>query len=111
MAYKNDADKKAAARRHYEENKEQYYARRTANRDKVRGLLREAKAQPCSDCGIQYPYYVMQFDHLPGFEKTVNPSQLPNHGSVKKFQEEIAKCEVVCANCHAERTHVRSLLV
>ena len=111
MAYKNDADKKKAAHEHYKANKEQYYARRTANRDRVRELLREAKAKPCADCGIQYPYYVMQFDHLPGFEKTVTPSQLPNIGSVRRFKEEVAKCEVVCANCHAERTYTRSLLV
>ena len=31
--------------------------------------------------------------------------------SLARLMAEIAKCEVVCANCHAERTHKRRVLV
>lgn len=68
-------------------------------------IIREAKDRPCADCGVQYPYYVMQFDHVRG-EKKFNLGGGWNN-SIEAIQEEIAKCDVVCANCHAERTYQR----
>ena len=68
-------------------------------------IIREAKDKPCSDCGVQYPYYVMQFDHVRG-EKKFNIGQGWNN-SIQALTEEIAKCDIVCANCHAERTYQR----
>lgn len=61
------------------------------------------KNKPCADCGIQYPPYVMDFDHRPGEVK------MENVGAMSRFSEEaiaaeIAKCDLVCANCHRERT-------
>jgi len=46
----------------------------------------------------------MQFDHLSDKEFVLAKARL---FSKKKILEEIHKCEVVCANCHAERTHKR----
>ena len=63
------------------------------------------KDRPCADCGIQYPSWVMQFDHVRG-EKKFDIAQASS-ASEKRLLEEIAKCEVVCANCHAERTYDR----
>jgi hypothetical protein len=60
-----------------------------------------AKDVPCADCGVKYPTCVMQFDHVRG-EKKFNIG-----GGVRGISSiiaEIAKCEVVCANCHALRT-------
>lgn len=66
------------------------------------------KEGPCTDCGGSFPPYVMDFDHLPGTKKTLAVSYLANHGSGKaKLLAEIAKCELVCANCHRIRTHTR----
>lgn len=63
---------------------------------------------PCTDCGLHYPYYVMHFDHLG--DKTHKVSRLANAGaSIDRLKLEIAKCELVCANCHAIRTHERRL--
>jgi len=70
-------------------------------------IIREAKDRPCADCGVQYPYYVMQFDHVRG-EKKFNLGGGWNN-SIEAIQEEIAKCDVVCANCHAERTYQRMI--
>jgi hypothetical protein len=47
---------------------------------------------------------VMQWDHLPGFEKAGNVSDFARKHNRGKVLEEIAKCELVCANCHAIRT-------
>jgi len=53
---------------------------------------------------------VFEFDHLPGSEKANNVSWLAKMGrSVEKLMAEIAKCEVVCANCHRIRTHSGTL--
>lgn len=74
-----------------------------ATRDNVRRVLREAKSKPCADCGQIYPHYVMDFDHVRGSKK----SCLAKVRSVKLAESEMLKCEVVCANCHRERTYRR----
>ena len=50
----------------------------------------------------------MQWDHLPGFEKRANVADLVKRSLKKQAEEEIKKCELVCANCHAIRTHNRA---
>lgn len=70
--------------------------------DKKRKIIREAKNVPCTDCGKRYPYYVMDFDHIRG--EKVNDIACLITSSVEVIKKEIAKCEVVCANCHRERT-------
>jgi hypothetical protein len=72
-----------------------------------REIIREAKKAPCADCGIPYPYYVMQFDHRDGAQKSFNIGQIGPTCSRERLLAEIAKCDVVCGNCHAERTHQR----
>jgi hypothetical protein len=61
---------------------------------------------PCMDCKISYPYYMMDFDHVRG-TKQANVAELINTLSKKRLDEEIAKCEIVCSNCHRSRTYIR----
>lgn len=49
----------------------------------------------------------MQWDHLPGQEKLGEISRLST-GARAVILREIAKCELVCANCHALRTARRA---
>jgi len=71
--------------------------------------LRDLKEKtPCVDCKINYPYYVMDFDHVRG-KKHANVMELVTTLSKKKIDEELAKCEIVCSNCHRVRTHLRKL--
>jgi hypothetical protein len=70
-------------------------------------FVRKAKAKPCVDCGIQYPYYVMQFDHVRGKKQHGMTAFRNRLHSLATIEKEIAKCEVVCANCHAVRTWKR----
>lgn len=76
-------------------------------RSKLRRYVQQIKQEnPCTDCGENYPYYVMDFDHLG--DKSFDISRL--HGKVSTIeglQKEIDKCELVCANCHRFRTHAR----
>ena len=71
--------------------------------------LRDLKTKtPCIDCGINYPYYVMDFDHVRGV-KQANVMELVSTLSKKRIDLEIAKCEIVCSNCHRIRTHMRRM--
>jgi hypothetical protein len=51
----------------------------------------------------------MDFDHREGEEKLFAVSAGGNKVRLSQSQllAEIAKCDVVCANCHRERTHRR----
>ena len=60
--------------------------------------------RPCTDCGGRFPAAAMQWDHLPGSEKAADVANLLRRSSKARILEEIAKCELVCANCHATRT-------
>jgi hypothetical protein len=109
MAYKNPNDPRRliSGRKHYLKNKDKYIANAIAAKNKLRAYIRQKKAKPCTDCGIEYPYYVMQFDHLR--DKKYHISNLVNSNNLKKLEDELAKCEVVCANCHAVRTFHRGV--
>jgi len=69
--------------------------------------IAKAKSKPCMDCGVEYPPYVMHFDHVRG-EKSRILSHMKTY-SVGRIQQEIDKCDVVCSNCHAERTERRRI--
>ena len=77
---------------------------RLKNRPKRIALIREAKNKPCMDCGVSYPHYVMDFDHKTD-KKFLIGRQVHSTTAVSKILEEIAKCDIVCSNCHRERTH------
>lgn len=70
-------------------------------------IIHAAKSVPCADCGVGYPVYVMQFDHLDPAAKEFNIGVIGPTASRSRLIAEIAKCDVVCANCHAERTYQR----
>jgi hypothetical protein len=66
------------------------------------------KTGPCGDCGLCYHPAAMQWDHLPLYDKVDCVSNLMRTSRGRqKVIEEIAKCELVCANCHAIRTWTR----
>ena len=96
----------------------------TPRQEAIRELaetLHDAKDGPCADCGRQYPIHVMQLDHRPGSGKRFHVSDplwgKPSPGldaavaelgsAFAALRAEIAKCDRVCANCHAERTFRR----
>jgi len=91
---------------HYQANKEYYFRKkRELSKKTYTDIILPAKAVPCTDCGQSYPPYVMDFDHMR--DKEFNIAVDFARFSKKKLMEEIAKCEVVCSNCHRIRTHVR----
>lgn len=113
MPYKDPVQQKAAQRRHYEQNKAKMIARSTQwkrdQRQKMRAIFNEAKSQPCADCGHTYPPYIMDFDHVRGTKECNVGNMITRAVSLARLYAEIDKCEVVCSNCHRERTHQRRI--
>ncbi len=66
-------------------------------------IIWEAKNRPCADCGGWFNRWQMQFDHIKG-NKRFNIGGSYTR-SIKDLVTEINKCEIVCANCHADRTY------
>ena len=55
----------------------------------------------CSKCGYRKHGAALHFNHLNPEEKKMNVSKCRTFPSAK---EEMRKCEILCANCHAEKT-------
>lgn len=86
------------------------YNRRRHRRDRQSGTdsVAELKLKlGCTDCGYKGHAAALDFDHLPGFKKLTEVSALLK-GPRSVLLAEIAKCEVVCANCHRIRTWRRN---
>lgn len=79
----------------------------SAQREVIRAIINSAKSVRCMDCKHKYPTCVMDFDHVRG-KKLINlgHAQAKWAYSPTKVKAEIAKCDVVCANCHRIRTHI-----
>ena len=78
------------------------------NKNRKKAVVRKIKeSSPCADCKKYYPYYVMQFDHLDPTKKRGIVSDIIHNHSLVKALEEMAECDLVCANCHAHRTWKR----
>jgi ribosomal protein S20 len=107
MAYKDLEKEKAAKKRYYDSHREVYRAKNKRKKDRLRTIIRDIKARPCANCGGLYPYYVMDFDHRVDEEKIAHVSKLVQRLNIPRLMDEIAKCDVVCANCHRIRTYER----
>ena len=67
-------------------------------------MIASFKMAPCADCGGTFDPVCMDFDHRPGVTKRFNVSTIGRH-SRSTLLAEIAKCDVVCSNCHRLRTY------
>jgi len=93
----------------YAANKEKQKQRVQENNDRYRLERRQflynyLSSHPCVGCGEDDPI-VLEFDHIDPKEKYMAISAMvrDNH-SIKSIEAEIAKCQVLCANCHRRRT-------
>lgn len=78
-------------------------------REAVRLMIASAKDAPCCDCGQRYPAPVMEFDHVPERGPKAFGISRARTGAVtvEAARAELAKCDLVCANCHRLRTMQR----
>ena len=77
---------------------EAYDGPRHKHLDALRAIWKNV---PCADCGGWFPPECMDFDHRDPSTKRCAVSQAK---SERALMHEMAKCEVVCANCHRIRS-------
>ena len=78
--------------------------RRQRNRDHVKG--RKLQAGCCASCKricTAENFEEFHWDHLEPSLKSSSVSRMGTH-SIDVIDSEIAKCQLLCANCHVERT-------
>tara|TARA_B100000459_G_scaffold12734_1_gene6787 strand:- start:57 stop:440 length:384 start_codon:yes stop_codon:yes gene_type:complete len=70
-------------------------------REWVKGYL---LTHPCVDCG-NTDIRVLEFDHrIPSEKSFIISRRVAGGVSLKTLAEEVAKCDIRCANCHRIRT-------
>ena len=88
-------------------NGAKYYRNKTKKRNKAFVAQLKLDARECADCGLAITVdtlYVFDFDHREPRQKKFTLSQVRTE-SLQAIRDEVAKCDVVCKNCHAHRTH------
>lgn len=89
-------------KRKYNTSRQRFYRERNYE------ITRKAKDVPCADCGNRFPPVCMDFDHV-GDDKVDNITTMCKNGrSEQALLAEMAKCEIVCANCHRIRSQQRT---
>jgi hypothetical protein len=82
-------------------------ARKAAVWREQAALLSRLRDVPCADCGGRFPKSALDFDHRDPQEKAFVVSRMLLRASSEKILGEVAKCDIVCANCHRMRTYRR----
>lgn len=85
----------------YRKQRTEYDKRR--RRARVQILNDYLLKHPCMDCG-EADLIVLDFDHVRGKKVAEVARMFHSMYSMKLIFEEIAKCDVVCSNCHRRRT-------
>lgn len=84
---------------HYSKNKQYYIDRNKVTAAKTRQWYNEYKTTlSCQICGEDHPA-CLDFHHRDPREKEVSVGAAVRHSRAKLLRE-IAKCDVLCANCH-----------
>jgi hypothetical protein len=85
-----------------------YIERKRAHWRANAAMLNELCDVPCADCGRRFPPCVMQFDHRDASAKKYVLSQIRTRAR-STILAEVAKCDIVCTNCHRDRTYRRRI--
>lgn len=87
-------------KKHYQENKQYYIERAKVAREKLKLKMQELKkGLKCEFCGEDHPA-CLDFHHRDPNEKEFSIANGMMRKSFEKIKQEIAKCSVLCSNCH-----------
>lgn len=101
MPYKNREKQLSAQRQSYQQNKSKFAERQRRRRKEIAKYIFELKESlECSECGENHPA-VLDFHHSNPLEKEITVSDaIKSKWSKQRIDEEVAKCIVLCSNCH-----------
>lgn len=68
--------------------------------ERRRAWLNKQKGTMCSRCKNEYPSYVLEFHHRDRATKMFVIGTNVARKTIAALIAEIAKCDVLCANCH-----------
>jgi hypothetical protein len=90
-------------------NKEKTNATKKRKYIRNRNFIYDWKlGKTCADCDIVYHPRILHFDHISN-DKIGKISGMAISSNIARIQQEMDKCEIVCSNCHRDRTHNRNL--
>lgn len=101
------ACKKERDAERFKEQRPRLYQVRQAYRERMLAWAQDLKRGPCTDCSETFHPFVMDWDHLGDKDRDV-ADLIMKGWSKRRILEEIAKCELVCSNCHRMRTWSRA---
>lgn len=85
-----------------------YTVSKKPRKRKMRDLYYEfKKGLKCERCGFE-DHRALQFHHHKGDKKDAVANMLRRGSSMESIKKEIAKCVVLCANCH-QIEHIRDI--
>jgi len=99
---------RANGKSHFDRNKGYYRDKARERSGRMRPVVRQwlydyLKVNPCS-CGESDPA-ALEFDHTdPAMKKYTIATMATRGVSLDTVKAEVAKCQVLCANCHRKRT-------
>jgi hypothetical protein len=99
-------------KQHYIENKQAYLVKAKLNNERYRLKFRVflwdyLTEHPCVVCNENDPI-VLDFDHINPANKEFNIAEtMKLQIGMVRLKKELAKCQVLCANCHRRRTAIQ----
>ena len=95
---------KIKSKAHYKAKREDYYARNKRRMQEVMDYIDNLKSvTPCVDCGNLFKSKITDFHHKNGNKYRI-VSEMRRKTTLPIILREIEKCELLCSNCHRERT-------
>jgi hypothetical protein len=110
---KTEKGKIANKRRQRRVDKSKIKEYQKISRKKRQELVDEVKKKGCFLCGYNKTFIALDLHHLEEDFKVDTLSNMIYSSSLKKIEQELKKCIVLCANCHREvhhSEHLRNLL-
>lgn len=101
MGYKNKQLQTEYQKEHFQQNKKTYSAQlRKRREDRAKWFVSLKSQLKCEICGEDHPA-CLDFHHSNADEKFMGVAEMVSFAySEERILQEIAKCNVWCANCH-----------
>jgi hypothetical protein len=99
MPYKDHKKQLAAQREHYQNNKIDYSNSKARLRKKNKQWIADYKVGKNCECGEAHPA-CLEFHHINPMMKDIKIASAIKHWGLERLKSEVAKCIIICSNCH-----------